>query len=93
MSKVLILNLKKEYFNDIKKGDKKFEYRLVKPFWEKRLNKSYDFIEIRLGYPKSTDSDKILKFKWNGFNEIELLHKEFGSDPVKVFAIDLSEKV
>lgn len=93
MKKTLILNLKTEYFNDIKKGEKLFEYRLIKPFWEKRLEKNFDFIEIRLGYPKSTEKDKIMKFEWNGFKIIDLLHKEFGSEPVKVFAISLEKRI
>lgn len=93
-SDVLVLNLKTEYFNDIRNGVKKFEYRLAKKYWEKRLvNRNYNLIEIRLGYPKSDEKHKILKFKWNGFDRIMLKHKEFGEDPVEVFAIKLSEKI
>lgn len=33
----LSLNLKSEYFDQIKSGDKTEEYRLCKPFWHKRL--------------------------------------------------------
>lgn len=87
--KKLILNLKKEYFEDIKNGIKKYEYRLNKDFWKKRLSHNYETIEIRLGYPKSDDLDKILFFKWDGFNEEMLTHKEFGANPVSVFAISL----
>lgn len=92
--KVLVLNLKTEYFNAIKEGVKKFEYRISKKYWEKRLiNREYDFIEIRLGYPKSDEKNKILKFKWEGFDKIMLQHKEFGDEPVEVFAIKLSERI
>lgn len=89
--KKLILNLKKEYFNDIKNGNKKKEYRLKKDFWSKRLSKNYDLIEIRSGYPKSDDKSKILKFKWDGFVEEVILHKEFGNCPVEVYAISLNK--
>lgn len=89
--KSLTLNLKKEYFNDIKNGLKKEEYRVVKPYWEKRLlNADYDKIVIKMGYPKSTESDKILEFSWNGFTKKQITHKEFGEEPVWVFAIILN---
>lgn len=35
--KTLTLPLKKEWFDMIKSGEKKEEYREIKPFWEKRL--------------------------------------------------------
>lgn len=85
----LILNLKKEYFEDIKNGKKLYEYRIVKEFWRKRLSHDYETIEIRMGYPKSTDKDKIILFYWDGYNEEIITHKEFGNEPVSVFAISL----
>lgn len=88
--KTLTLNLKKEYFNDIKNGIKKEEYRIVKPYWEKRLvNVHYDKIVIKMGYPKSTEIEKIMEFSWNGFTRKQITHKEFGEDSVWVFAIRL----
>jgi len=89
-NKNLTLNLKKEYFNDIKNGIKKEEYRIVKPYWEKRLvNVDYDKIIIKMGYPKSTEIDKIMEFSWNGFTKKQITHKEFGEESVWVFAIKL----
>ena len=38
---VLRLNVKKQWFDMIKAGIKKEEYRDIKPYWEKRLVKSY----------------------------------------------------
>ncbi len=35
--KTLTLSLKKQWFDMIKSGEKKEEYREIKPFWEKRL--------------------------------------------------------
>lgn len=89
--KSLVLNLKKEYFNDIKNGIKKEEYREVKPYWEKRLvGKSYDKIIIKMGYPKATEKEKIIEFSWNGFEKKQITHKEFGNNPIWVFAIILN---
>lgn len=70
---MLILHLKKEWFEKIKAGEKTHEYREVKPYWTNRLQLAmeilYDFdekcypCEIRLGYPKDTDYDKIIDIK------------------------------
>lgn len=34
---MLTFNLKKEWFEKIKRGEKTHEYREVKPYWEKRI--------------------------------------------------------
>lgn len=92
--KKIIFNLKKIYFDDIKNGHKTEEFRLNNDYWKKRLiNRDYEFIVIKLGYPKKDDYEKMLFFKWNGFKEKSITHKEFGYDSVEVFAIDLSEKI
>jgi hypothetical protein len=36
---MLTFNLKKEWFEKIKRGDKTHEYREVKPYWTKRISK------------------------------------------------------
>lgn len=36
---VVNLHLKKKWFDKIKSGQKKHEYRLATPYWEKRLNR------------------------------------------------------
>ena len=51
--KALILAVRKEYFEQIKAGIKKEEYREIKDYWIKRLSKHYDqvmmvFISKRL---------------------------------------------
>lgn len=79
------LNVKKKYFDEIKSGIKKEEYRMVCPFWDKRLKgKNFDRVFIKLGYPKKDDTDRILCFKFNGMKEKILIHKEFGFVPTKV---------
>ena len=58
MKKYLYLTLKKKWFDEILRGNKKIEYRDKKPYWTKRLfNKEnkpieYDFIFFRNGYSK-----------------------------------------
>lgn len=53
MIRILHLTLKKKWFDLIAAGKKKTEYREIKPYWEKRLNKDYDEIHFRNGYNKN----------------------------------------
>jgi len=92
--KILTLNLKSEYFNDIK-DDKKFEeYRLVNEYWKKRLEgKSYDLIVLCKGYPAKNDNFRRIIRKWNGYVKKKIIHKHFNNELVEVFAIDVSKKI
>lgn len=92
-SKILVLNLKKEYFKEILAGTKKEEYREVKPYWNKRLNKEYDYIAIRCGYPKKNDTSKEIIFRWNGYIKKSIKHKCFNNKITEVYAIVLNEKI
>jgi ASC-1-like (ASCH) protein len=62
--KILHLTLMKKWFDLIKSGEKKVEYREIKPYWTKRLFDKegkpikYDFILFRNGYSK--DSPKMM---------------------------------
>lgn len=91
--KILTLNLRKEYFNEILLGKKKEEFREVKPYWDKRLNKKYDLVIIKCGYPKKNDKTKEIIFKWNGYEKRKIVHKHFGNKAVEVYAIKLNEKI
>jgi hypothetical protein len=51
---ILHLTLKKKWFDLIVSGIKKEEYREIKPYWDKRLNKKYDTICFRNGYAKNS---------------------------------------
>jgi len=91
---ILVLNLKGEYFDQIKSGDKKWEYRLYSKYWRKRLLNGCEFrvwdkIILRRGYPKAGDIDKeIVRDSHRRSTRIETItHKHFGPKPVKVFAI------
>lgn len=91
MSKVLHLNLKKEYFDAIKAGDKQEEYRLLTAFWQKRLkNRHYDEIHIKCGYPKAGDVDRTVIRPWRGYKIKKINHPHFGDKPVEVFAIKVN---
>jgi len=56
--RILHLTLKKKWFDMIKSGEKREEYREMKPYWHKRLNKSFDAIQFRNGYSK--DAPKMI---------------------------------
>lgn len=54
--RILHLTLKKKWFDMIESGVKREEYREMKPYWHKRLNKKYDAIHFRNGYSKDSPS-------------------------------------
>jgi len=61
----LFLILKGNWFDMIASGEKKEEYREIKPFWTKRLiGKRYDDIIFQHGYSKSARRIKV------GFNGV-----------------------
>ena len=89
MSK-LTLSLKAEYFNAIRDGSKPDEYRLVTPYWQKRLEgRNYDGIVLTLGYPSRDDHSRRLERPWCGHRRTTITHPHFGPEPVEVYAIDV----
>lgn len=48
--KILKLTLHGRYFWAIVNGEKKHEYRTVKPYWYKLVNEKYQYIEFTNGY-------------------------------------------
>jgi hypothetical protein len=51
---ILHLNLHREFFAAIASGKKRTEYRLAKPYWQRRLEgRSYDVVLFRNGYARS----------------------------------------
>ena len=88
MSRLLHLHLKREYFDQIKSGEKKEEFRRANDFWEKRLrNPSFDGIVLYRAYPKAGDPEKILHRPWRGFTEKIITHPHFENVPTRVYAI------
>lgn len=103
-NETLHLTLNKQWFDMIKSGEKKEEYRSIVPYWTKRLcefNKKenvyeiykFKFVEFSLGYPKKGDTEKIMKFKINDI-VIGLGKEEWGAEPgMNYFIIRLGDKV
>lgn len=87
----LVLPLKGVYFDQIKSGVKRWEYRCWTPYWRKRLEgRTYDAVTVTKGYPSRDDVDRRLTFPWQGFKVGIITHPHFGADPVLVFAIRVS---
>lgn len=95
MSRILTLHLKARYWNQIKAGAKEREFRLFSDYWRTRLiGKCFDEIHLIAGYPSKEDTpEKTIRCKWAGYEITNLQHEEFGEKPVRVFAIDVSERV
>jgi len=62
---MITFNLSKNWYNQIKEGNKTHEYREAKEFWAKRFTRLRvnSIVRFALGYPKDKDSDKILYAK------------------------------
>lgn len=70
---MLTFNLKKEWFEKIKTGEKTSEFRRDTEYWAKRIGplKRGDTIRFACGYPKNSAKEKFLlaRFKaayWHG---------------------------
>jgi hypothetical protein len=91
---VLTIPVNGVYFDQIANGDKPEEYRLVTPYWMKRLNgRDYRSVVLTRGYPKGGGIEGVTRLtrRWAGFDVRRITHQHFGPDPVMVFAIDVSE--
>lgn len=89
--KALTIPLKGIYFDQIASGRKKFEFRLMTPYWTKRLQgRDYDCVILTRGYPKRDDQSRRLVRQWRGYGEASILHEHFGPKEVRVYAIDVS---
>lgn len=90
----LVFNLRGIYFDAIKSGEKTEEYRLVCPFWDRRLvGREYDAVIICCGYPAKGQADKRMVFRWKGYTIQTITHPHFGEKPVQVYAIDCTERI
>lgn len=86
--RTLTLALKGEYFDAIKSGIKEEEYRLVTPYWIRRIEgRAYDEIVLTRGYPRSDDSSRRIVLPWRGYRRSTIIHPHFGPGQVDVFAI------
>lgn len=80
-----------EYFDQMKSGEKKFEYRILNEYWRKRLvDRDYDRLIITRGYPRKDDADRRIDIPYDGYEIKVITHPHFGPEPVKVFAIKVN---
>ena len=85
--KTLTLSLKSKWFNMIKSGQKKEEYRELKPYWRKRLKaQRFDILVFTLGYPKKNDIERRLEFK-NPKIRIDTGRIEWGAEPGRLYFV------
>ncbi len=84
----LHLHVKTCYFEQIKAGTKTEEYRLLTPYWQKRLlGREYDAVVVYNAY-KPGGENRIV-FPWRWYVVRTITHPHFGDKPVIVFAIKL----
>jgi hypothetical protein len=84
----LYLPMKGIYFEEIRRGEKVYEYREANEYWAKRLlGRSYSEIELTKGYPPKGDTSRRINRPWLGFHKTTITHPHFGPDPVEVYAI------
>ncbi len=101
--KVLHLTLKKKWFDMIASGEKKEEYREMKPYWQKRLVKEghwfsqavkdFDVVRFRLGYSKNAPT---MEFKFDGGYPADEGKAEWGGcehKTLRIFVIKLGERI
>lgn len=88
----LQLSLKKKWFEMTKSGIKTEDYREINDYWQKRLFKDFKFNIMTLGYPKSTDTDRILKLEHKGI-EIRTGNPQWGAEPNKLYFVILHGKI
>ena len=87
----LHLNLRAEYFDAIRDGEKTEEFRRVTAYWIRRLEgRSFEGIRLMKGYPSRNDATRILERAWRGFERKTITHPHFGDLAVEVFAISVS---
>ena len=83
--RTLFLTIEKRWFDLIKAGIKKTEYREIKPRITNMLKKEYDAIIFQNGYRK--DSRRII-VKYNGY-KIHFI--QGGKDCIPMYGIELGE--
>jgi hypothetical protein len=91
--RVLTLPLNGIYFDQIARGEKLEEYRLVTDFWCKRLEgKSFASLVLTRGYPKGGGVEGVTRLtrQWRGYSLRVIQHPHFGKDEAPVFVIDVS---
>lgn len=83
--KILYLPLKAKWYNMIDSGVKPEDYRDIKPYWQKRLNKDYTHVMFSYGYTKRKMMFRIYKIitgygktKWGAPSDKEVFIIKLG---------------
>jgi len=87
-----VIYVKKKWFDLIASGEKKEEYRELKPYWQKRLLKfkKRDLLKFKNGYNKNSDS-LIVEFKGYTIKKPNSLWTEIDNIYYDCYAIHLGE--
>jgi hypothetical protein len=83
---ILHLTLHRKWFDMIASGEKREEYRQIKPYWEKRLaGRHYDAVKFVNGYGSARPWMLVeLKEKYIGLGK-----SEWGAPAMRVFILEL----
>lgn len=85
----LLINIKKQFFDEICSGKKTEEYRIIKPYWiNKLVGKNYLSIIFQNGHSKSANR---IETEYNGYEMRKIQHDYFGKKPVNVFVIKIGK--
>ena len=91
MTSDLVMPLNAVSFDAIKRGDQVEEFRQITPHWSKLLERrTYDRLVLWRGYPRTSDSNRILVLPWLGVTRKTIARPFFGPKPLEVYAIDVS---
>lgn len=100
--RVLILPLKKKWFEMIKSGVKRHEYRDYTKYWRRRLmyetpngeihTKIYDEVEFTCGYPAKDDAARRIRFD-NPLILISIGFPEWGASGELQFVIMFGNRI
>lgn len=86
--RVLHMTLKKKWFDMIASGEKKEEYREIKPYWASRIEgKEFDVVCFRNGYAKDAPTI-VVDFLGLGYG---LGRPEWGAGKDPVFILKLGD--
>lgn len=85
MSNVLVLHLKKCWYDLIKSGEKTVEYRDMTSYWLSRITKEKRIVHFYCGYPPKGTAPLIKKIKGLTFNAT--------SEKIEIYLQDVNEKV
>lgn len=78
--RVLFLPLKKEWYKMIESGEKKEEYRIIKPYWVERLCDFKDFTSELFYYTNDIEGEELVVYVKNfaDIKEFDLLVFSYG---------------